>query len=279
MKDRSNPTLSFRRVILAVAVAACLGAFTAPALAAGPGWYEPAEPECTVLELPAVVDEPGLYCLDRDWELSLASGGSAIRVESDHVVLDFRGHLVLNGPGLGAASLPGYPIGVRAMGRAHVVVRDGALAGFRDGIVLSEPDGPSHSRNHLVEGMRVYDCRRSGIAIRGTHSVVRGNIVSDIVADGFTGTSDAQGIWIKGNANRVIDNEISLVVGDAEHRWAITFVDGVDHLAIGNRMTSTSNGMYMLGTGTVYRDNFVLQIPGGAVAFGGGIDAGGNFAN
>ena len=259
--------------------ALALGPLSTHAVAQGPGWYEPTVPDCTVLELPAIVDEPGLYCLDRDWDLEMTTGGRAIVVASDDVVLDFRGHLVRNRPGLDGASLPGYPIGVLAIGHANVVVRDGALAGFRDGIVLSEPDGPSLSRNHLVEGMRIYDCRRNGIAVRGGHSVVRNNVVSDIVADGYTGTPDAQGIWIHGNANRVIGNEVSRVIGPATLRRGIAFVGGTDHLAIGNRLTSTGDGLSMFGTGTVYRENFVLQISAGAVAFDGGIDAGGNFAN
>lgn len=54
------------------------------------------------------------------------------------------------------------------------------------------------------------------------------------------------------------------------------FQPGQDSVALGNRLVATSNGILMEDTGTAYRDNFVLQIPAGATAFSGGVDAGGN---
>jgi hypothetical protein len=264
--NRSNPFPRGARLLL-------LGLVTVLALAAAP--VEALELDCHVLELPAVIDRPGEYCLDRDWIDSFGVR-TAILVQSDHVVIDFRGHLVINTDGLGGVPLSGYPMGVHASERSHVLVRNGTVAGFREGVSLSRPVGSTLSDNHLVEGMRVYDCRRFGIAVYSEDSVVRNNVVYDIVANQDT---DPTGIWIGGFRNRVVGNTVSRVIGGGKlnDRWGIRLVDGSHNLVLGNHLAATRKGVYMEDGTTVYRDNVVLELPGGAPAFSGGTDAGGNF--
>jgi hypothetical protein len=95
------------------------------------GAVEVGEAGCYVLELPAVISEPGHYCLERDWDLDFPWGGMAIEIRSDHVVVDFQGHQVRHLPGLVVGGLGSTTYGVYAWNQSHIVVRNGALAGFR----------------------------------------------------------------------------------------------------------------------------------------------------
>lgn len=231
---------------------------------------------CQVIEVPVIITEPGHYCLADDFVVDMPTGGAAILIETDHVVLDFQGHILRN-----RASQPFVdtnPIGVQAHEQAHIVVRNGTIQNFREGVSLSQPFfGVSTSFNHLIENMRVYDSQRFGIGIGGHNSVVRGNIVENVT--GFT-EGFCSGIGAAGSGHRVLDNDISRVTLCGKHNnWGISFVAGLDNFAIGNRLIAIGNGILMDGTRTVYRDNIVLQLPGGGVAFSGGVDGGDNLAN
>lgn len=236
------------------------------------------EAGCRVLELPAVISEPGHYCLERDWDLDLFGGGFAIEIRSDHVVVDFQGHQVRNLPGLVVGEIGWATYGVFAWDRSHIVVRDGTIAGFRYGIAISQDtEGASTSRNHLVEGMRIHFCQRAGILLTAQTSVIRDNIIADI-----TGVEhpEVTGILVlRGGGNRVLGNEISRITGDKSAlRWGIRFEGGIRNLAVGNRLYATGSGI-LLDFQTPYQDNFVLEVPSGNPAFSGGTDAGGNFWN
>lgn len=239
------------------------------------GAVELGEAGCHVLELPAVISEPGHYCLEKDWDLDLTGGGSAIEIRSGYVVVDFQGHQVRNLPGLKGDSSATF--GVFAWDRSQIVVRNGMLAGFRDGISLGQNvDGPTRSRDHLIEGMRIYRCHRTGIHLVALLSVVRDNIIGDITG---LEQKEAAGILIFGGGNRIFENVISVITGSSEgNRWGIRLEGGNRNLVVGNRLHATWNGI-RFDYNSVYRDNFVLELPVGNTAFSGGTDAGGNFSN
>lgn len=241
------------------------------------GAVELGEAGCYVLELPAVISEPGHYCLERDWDLDLFGGGSAIDIRSDHVTVDFQGHQVRNLPGLVIGEMGWTTYGVYAWERAHIVVRNGALAGFRYGILIGQSVKPTPSRNHLIEQMRIYLCQRAGIHLGAHASVIRNNIIEQITGIEH---SEVTGILVlNGGGNRVLDNDISAIRGSSTAiRWGIRFEGGNRNLAAGNRLYSTWRGILM-DFQTSYRDNFVLELPSGHPAFSGGTDAGGNFWN
>lgn len=240
------------------------------------GAVELGEAGCHVLELPAVISEPGHYCLERDWDLDLAGGGSAIEIRSSYVVVDFQGHQVRNLPGLNSDS--GWlTFGVFAWDRSHLAVRNGMLAGFLDGISLGQDvDGPTRSRDHVVEGMRIHHSKRTGIRLVTHDSLVRDNIITGV---GSSEQRDLTGIFVIGGGNRIFENMISLITGSSESsRWGIRLENGNRNLVVGNRLHATRNGI-RLDFQSVYRDNFVLELPVGGTAFSGGTDAGGNFWN
>lgn len=225
-----------------------------------------------ITSAPITITEPGHYCLKADLVVDMDYSGSAIRIDTDHVVLDFQGHTLRN---VARQPLGSVPVGVFAHERSHIEVRGGTVAGFWEGISLAEPFYASTSINHRVEDMRVYDCQRIGIGVGGQYAVVRGNVVENVTG---VDAVDPTGIWLQGYGHRAVDNEVSRVTGE-DNRWGIRFLAGQDSIALGNRLVATGNGILMEETGTVYRDNFVLQIPAGADAYLGGIDGGGNFSN
>lgn len=228
--------------------------------------------DCIPVEAPTVIDRPGSYCLVEDFEGAVGPGGAAIEIQADHVILDLQGHLLRNTfpPEEGHAGT-----GVMAWERSHIVVRNGSIAGFWEGVSLGQAFfGPTHSVNHLVEEMRVYDCQRFGIGVGGIGSVVRDNVIWNIHGIGIE--TDVTGIFVSGGAHRILGNEITRVVGASPNRWGIRVLEGVDSIVADNRLVATHNGIDLDKTGSIYRDNFVGQLPSGNVAFSGGIDAGGN---
>ena len=226
---------------------------------------------CVEIQVPVRITEPGHYCLARDFVGPLGPQ-PAIEIEADHVILDLRGHLIRNTT---APSNGQLGQGVLAWERSHIVVRNGSIAGFWEGVSLSQGfGGPARSTNHLVEDLRVYDCQRFGIGVGGNDSVVRRNVVWNIHGIGIE--SETSGLFVYGYRHRVLDNDVSRVVGSSDNRWGIRVFEGGNSIVRGNRLAATWNGILMEKTGSVYQDNVVVELPGGGVAYLGGIDAGNN---
>jgi hypothetical protein len=219
---------------------------------------------CNVLtSLPATIDEPGKYCLERDFFLALDKG-TAIRIDSDDVVLDFQGYLVSNR----AAGLETGALGVAAYERNNITVRNGTLIGFYEGVSLSGPLGVQTSNNHLVEGMRVTSSTRTGIGINGMDCVVRGNVVYEVGVGGETGT----GILLTGWRHKAVDNDVQRIVGSAGTGISYTSGGG-NGLILGNRITGARYGVWISGSSARYRDNVTHET---STAYVGGVDLGNN---
>jgi hypothetical protein len=229
------------------------------------GWRD-----CTVIEsLPTVITASGSYCLARDFATALP-GGAAIWIEADDVTVDLRGHAIDNS-GADPGSLA---LGVASWERSRVVVRNGALRGFWEGVSLSGPSGTQLSENHLVEGMRISRSGRIGIGIGGRDAIVRGNSVYD------TGSGDQKtlvtGIWVAGWRHRVLDNDVVRTAGSVHSDVAILFLDGGSGMAVGNRISAADQAIvFPLSGSGFYRDNLANEIPC-CDAFVGGTDLGGN---
>ena len=254
-----------RRLATAVAgvsLAAVTLAAASPALAAD---------GCQPIDsLPMSIVEPGLYCLVRDFQTDFVRGMAAIDVQADRVTIDLAGHTIDN-----TRAGANLAIGVAAWERRHVVVRNGGLAGFHEAVSLSGPFGTDQSQYHLVEGLRISDSIRNGIGLVGNHSIVRGNVV---VATGgtFDPKQPRSGIFVGGNGNRVLANDVSRVVGSVVDDVAIHFVTGDNGVAIGNLVSYADVAIvFPPGAVGVYRDNTVSGAPC-CQPFRGGTDGGGN---
>lgn len=249
----------------------------------------------TITALPFTISAPGTYCL----KASLATAavtGAAVSVESDDVLIDLKG-FALDGPAVPTA----FTIGVRALDRRHVSVRNGTVRGFQVGVLLQstavEPAFYSVERVRAIAntnvGLRVASAGSNvvrdnavlstggfdnaiptcvGIDVSGAGSRVEGNLISGLVACPAGGTraaiqiSSCLGCLVQGNealSGAVLANSEGVQVLSA------------DALVVDNRLTRFSTGV-LFSAGSVssrYRDNLSV---GCATPYSGGTNSGNN---
>lgn len=260
-----------KRPVLALALV--LGAAGAPGLASAAHSYG----TCAgyIDSLPATLSTGGTWCLRSDL-LSAPSSGAAITVDADHVVIDcndFRISGLDAGPSTFATG-----ISVRGGDRHNVIVRNCHIEGFRYGVAMM-------GFSHLVEHNTIDASTFAGISVRGSFTVVRGNLVRE--TGGRPGANEAYGIAMLGEFGTALDNTVAGVsagvpkkIGGGHHEedrgdtrtFGILVRDGVVQ---GNRvlaLDATATGIRLLGDGVI-RDNIVFH---GAGRHAIGIDGGGN---
>lgn len=156
---------------------------------------------CTAITvLPTVITNPGIYCLDGDLASS-ATNGDLVEIQSDDVTIDLNGFNI-DGFAAGASTEAN---GIHAVDRKNIKIHNGLIRGFFRGIWLEQVTaGESHG--HLIENLRFFDSRRTGIRIEGSGNVVRNNHIID------TGSSDikttAIGLGVRSASNSLIANNV-----------------------------------------------------------------------
>lgn len=248
--------MKLSKTILPAFVAVLALAAAVPAGAAG----------CRPIDtIPYTIEEPGLYCLVCDFRTELEDG-AAIDVQADNVTIDFQQFSIDNrAVGWGTSAF-----GVSALERSDVVVRNGTLFGFFEGVVLSGPLNVQTSNNHLVEDMRIGYSIRAGIEINGHGSVVRRNVIYDTGNSKENGT----GILLFGWRHHVVDNDVEQVLPPGSSAGISFTSSGDNHLAENNRVTGAHYGIWIGGFNTKYRDNLTNEV---SVAYTGGVDVGNNY--
>jgi hypothetical protein len=245
-----------------------------------------------IATVPFTITTQGYYRLDRNVSTAQASG-AAITIASDFVTFDLGG-LKLGG---GAAGPGTSAVGVYALDRRNVIVRNGNLRGFLRGVFL---EGAS-SRRHLVERIRADENTLAGIDVTGPGSVVRRN---QVVGTGGTTSSgsavDTFGIRVDGAGARILDNDVTdtMPVGSgtgyaifatnataaviesnrAANSAAVTSAgifaaSGSDVLVLGNRLTGLASGVVFDAATGKYRGNLTSGV---TTPYTAGTDAGGN---
>ena len=269
------------------------------------GWAGPLRAEsilCTPIPaVPFTIDTRGVYCLDRVVKFSAdTTGGAAITVKADHVVVDLNGFTLqglVGSPGPGP--VPTVAVGIYAFDRSHVTVKNGTIRGFRRCVLLEGMGGGTEGeQGHVVEGVNVDGCTHEGIAVEGSGSIVRKNRV---LATGGDPTVESHGIRVKGLRPQVVDNEVTRTYGgfggdghgihvdaagavvegnrvgnDAQtvsSSFGIVLL-GPDALVVGNRLTVLDQGIFFTSQANgKYRDNLASGV---ANPYSGGTDAGNN---
>ena len=230
-----------------------------------------AETVCTAITaLPAVITVQGVYCFTGDLSTAMGSG-PAIDIQTNNVTLD------LNGFKLGGlAAGPGTTaLGIRAINRQNITIRNGTIRGFLVGINLATII--SASQGHVVEDIRADQNTSLGIFVTALNSIIRNNLV---VATGGTtiyGTNaDAAGISVHADGTRVLNNDVmdTMKQGTGTAR-GIEFVGGIaGGLAVNNRITVADRGIEYVGGATgKYRDNVTFGV---TTPYTGGTDIGNN---
>jgi len=169
--------------------------------------------------IPAVIAEPGRYCLDQSatWR---ERTGTAITITADNVVLDLQGSL-LKGvfQSCSAPKLSSDADGIVAHG-FNVSVKNGVVTGFRRGVSIYGPDSE-------VSDMKISQVRIAGIAVNSGNTgnaMIATNTVSG--AGGDQCTSIAAGIHVvHSNRTYIHDNAVYNVTTRGD-RSAGIFVQG-----------------------------------------------------
>jgi hypothetical protein len=249
---------------------------------------------CTeIAAVPYFVSAPGIYCLKTS--LSTAGGPNAIAIGVDDVVIDLNGN-ILDGSPAGPGT---NNIGVLGYNRKHVIVRNGTIRGFRDGITLSGSSSSS-SEGYVVERVRLEHNVWHGAFVQGKGSIVRNNtVVGTGNGTGSPGsTGNPRGLWVNGDFSHVTDNEVLDTMessGGTAHGIIVPRATGVVvernvvsnaafgptssfgiamggslNTAVGNRVANMRFGINFNGTG-IYMDN---TVGGATTPYTGGTAAG-----
>lgn len=192
--------------------------------------------------LPTTINDPGQYCLKKDFNTSLMSG-AAIDVQSNDVTIDLQGFAIDNraaGPGTTAA-------GISAINQDNTTVRNGTLMGFRSAVNIT-PGSTGGTESNTVEYVRVIDNIIHGIQAWGPGAVVRHNTVLNTVNPGGL----ARGIEATGGGSVTITGNV------------------VDH-TVG---TDEAQGILTLSTTAIVRDNHVTNTRTSSSVAGHGIETG-----
>ncbi len=241
----------------------------------------PAQAETTACQaitvVPFTIPASGIYCLTGDLATNLASG-EAITIAANNVVLDLNGHKLGNlaaGPTTAA-------VGIFALDRKDITIKNGTVQGFTVGILLQ--DFSATSQGHIIEDIRADRNTQEGIEVQGRGILVRNN---QVVATGGSTKGPNQGaigIVVAGPENLVFNNDVihTFGTGTGTSRGIETFGSGdllvTDLLVFNNRITQAQFGIRVnnaASTGKL-RDNLTSGVGTPFDHPDGVIDAGGN---
>jgi len=207
-----------------------------------------------ITTIPYYIANSGVYCLRRDF--MLPSGyKKAITVGASNVTLDMNGFRITNTP----ANIY-LADGITASGKGNLVIRNGILSGFSRGLYIRLGDVPGASRGHIIENMRVDNGSLVGMEINGSRSIVRNNVITNIVRTPSSGS--ANGIFFSGSGSYIEGNMISNVYGSFGlylHNSSSTTVKDnyISHIKKYN-VSDVNAGMYLnLSNNLIVRDNYI----------------------
>jgi hypothetical protein len=264
-----------------------LGMALAAAPCALPAYAETVD--CTpVTVLPAVIAQPGVFCLKGNLTTNIAAG-SAITISANNVSLDLNGWK-LGGQAAGSAT---NAVGISSSA-INATVRNGVVRGFRAGIVLLGSgalvqdiiaDGNTEVGINIASGgivkhsqivntggsTRVADASASGIVVSGRGAFVEGNVVSGLSP---AGAGAATGILVDsaGNDSAVRANHVTGLTSAGNRHFGINVL-GSGVLAVGNTIAvwdtciryAFASGIFALNTVSTC-DDANYSFPLGVVA-------------
>jgi hypothetical protein len=186
---------------------------------------------CKVItRLPYKILKSGDYCLGSSLTVNI-SEGRAIDVAADNVRLDLRGFEIDGSAGGPFTDV----VGVWAVDRKNITIRNGAITGFGDGISIVNANDSGKSRGHLVEKLLIKNSRGIGIRLTGDYSTIRRNVISGTGGPGF-----AAGIRHEGSHGTIVENRINdtraTSDGPNSVASAIDLVDTEARTVSGNRI-------------------------------------------
>ncbi len=220
---------------------------------------------CTpIAAVPVVITLPGVYCFTKSFVTS-ATAGNIIDIQANNVVLDMNGHRL---GGL-AAGLGTATIGIYAIDRQNITIKNGTIRGFAFAIRFLQSSAAS--LGHVIEDVRADQNTYMGIYVNGSGTIVRNCQVAATGGTTLYGLS-SYGIFVNGNGARVLNNDVDVVASAGSLLGYGIYMSTAGGLAVDNRITSADYGIYYSGTGK-YSGNLTFDT---TVPFTGGTAVGVN---
>jgi hypothetical protein len=252
-----------------------------------------------IITLPTTITAQGNYCLVQNLSTSQTTG-AAVTIGTDFASLDLKGFKI----GGGGAGLGTQAVGVYALNRKNITIKNGNIRGFLRGVYLQDDTGAQYtaSQGHLVHGLLADQNTKAGIHVMGRGNVVRQNQV--VATTGTTSqgaNADIFGILSEGPGARILGNDVTDAFGvgsgfgyqiRAHHAFGgvveknrigtssagastigLHILNTQNLLAVGNRFTGLGAGINYDGSTGPYRDNIAHGV---AVPYSGGTNAGNN---
>jgi parallel beta-helix repeat protein len=211
---------------------------------------------CTAItSVPYVITANGTYCLTGDVTTAMTTG-YAIDIQADHVVLDFNGHRLGNG----SAGLSTKAVGVHALNRKGLTIKNGIIRLFHLGIYLEDSSfNGLTSVGHKIEGIKFDSEIQYGMLAAASASLIRDNDVYGVQGTGATA------IHVDGRQNKLIGNRIANSTGTG-----IAASAGDNNIIEGNDITGElAYGIYVSSSsGTAIIGNRLLNDAGVAKSKG-----------
>jgi hypothetical protein len=235
-------------------VALLLSALLALALGAAPARAETVN--CTAItSVPTIITVQGIYCFTGHLATAITSG-NAIDIQTNNVIVDLNG-FKLGGLAAGAGTTA---IGIHALDRQNVTIKNGTVRGYLRGIQLETAGA---SQGHIVEDIRADLNKFVGIEVDGAGNIVRNNqVVTTGGSTTFGANASANGILILGSGARVLNNDIiNTFKAGTGTATGINFSGATGAFAVNNRITTADRGIdYNSGATGKYRDNLTFGV-------------------
>jgi hypothetical protein len=182
--------------------------------------------------LPYLITSPGAYRLSKSLTY-FGAAGVAIQVRSSNVTIDLQGFSLTNDAG----SLTGA-VGITGTNLSNVTIRNGAIRGFRFGIVLNGVLGSGHVVEHIRAEANWY----FGLWVEGARSHTRHNVILD------NGGLTTGGSWTipigmrtAGSDHRVEDNIIAGARRSVQNiEWVGAHLDLAPNLLFSGNLVAAS---------------------------------------
>ncbi len=164
---------------------------------------------------------------------NLTTAGTCLVVQADFVTLDLGGFTLTGGGTLGTSGITD-----NVLARQGIVVRNGTVTNFADGIFLSQSGGS------VVERVRAIGNAGNGIFI-GAGSTVTGNTASGNGGNGIIAGADSTVTGNTANRNGLagITAAVSTITGNTANANSGSGIAGTFSMTISNNTASVNTGL------------------------------------
>ena len=182
-----------------------------------------------ITTLPFTIAAPGNYFLANNLAYS-GTTGTAITINASDVTLDLQGHRLICG-----APPSNSVVGIAAVGRNDLVIRNGTILNFKRGISVTG----ATSQRVILEKLSILSAREVAIWSDARGAVIRDNMICGTgsgLPAGNVGTG-VVGIYSDGDQGRIINNDVIDTFRPNSPSMGISCLGGIVQ---GNRVTNTT---------------------------------------